>query len=125
MNFLPLLIAIIGFVLVIIARILTNKSIREYRQRVAADVHKKMMSSNALNPIESHMDEIANAFLPRPPHGTIPVLHSLISIVGYGTVTASFVWAFFSIGWWASAAILALYLLTGFIPTSLHGKSRL
>jgi hypothetical protein len=119
MNLLPLLIAIIGFVLVIIARILTNKSINVYRRRVVADVHKKMVSSNAPNPVESHMDEVSQAFLPRPLQGTISVMYSLISLVGYAVVVASFVWAFFSIGWWASAAILALYLLTGFVPTLL------
>ena len=92
LRYLPLICAILFAAIMVIARLLTNRHVRQ------------------------HSGEIVAA---GTPVGHIPPLLSTVYLVGLVGLIATFFWSFISVGWWAGVIVVGLYLLTGLVRSLL------
>jgi hypothetical protein len=121
-RFVPLVAAVAGCMLMIIARVLTNRRVEQYHQRIADESVHKMKSSNDPNRMDKLFDEVGDAVSSNPPKGEIPVIYSAVYLIGCIGLVATFFWGIVCLGWWAGALIFGLYSLTGFVPSLLRPK---
>ena len=120
LHFLPLLIAIMCSGLMILGRILTNRYVKKRQTQAAKEWFLKMKSPTASDDEKQKLEnEYMDTFIKNPPAGQIPTMYSMFYLMGFLGLIAMFFWAFASIGWWASAVIVTLYLLAGFVPSLL------
>jgi hypothetical protein len=120
LHFMPLLIAPVFSVLMIIGRILTNRFVKNRHTQAAKEWFLKMKSPTASDDEKQKFEnEYMDTFIKNPPAGQIPIICSMLYLIGFLGLIAMFFWAFVSISWWASVIIVALYLLAGFVPSLL------
>jgi hypothetical protein len=115
--FLPLATAVVCGWAIVIARLVTNRFVRRHHEE-AIKRAMEAMKSDGMDPFFEAVADAATV----PPWGQVPFACSALYTLGFLGLIASGVWSFFSIGWWATAVVASLYLLTGLVPSALKGK---
>lgn len=118
----PLMVAIVSYALMMIARFLTNKKVKKYHQRIADQGLHEMKSSNDPDRMAKYFDHVAKSVSVNPPTGEIPIIYSTFFVIGLVGLTVAFFWGFVSIGWWGGMLVAGLFLLTGLVPSLLKPK---
>jgi hypothetical protein len=119
-RWLPIFLAIISTGIVLIARFVTNRRINASRERLAKEYLRTTQNAGEIGKKMDSLLEIQEELLKnRSPEG-VPPLELALLFPGLLGLIVSFIWAFLSIGWWASGIVVVLYLLpTGIFPTAL------
>lgn len=123
LHYLPIISGIICVALMITARLLTNRHIKNYRARIAHEAFYKMKSAEGSEQKQKHLLEAADTIGKSPRAGEFPAMFSAIYVLGFIGLVITFFWTLISIGWLEGVIVASLYLCSGCV-TSVFSKTR-